>query len=57
MTKSWYKSKTLWVNAIALTALIAQGMTGFVVSPAEQAAGIVIINLILRIITNEELTQ
>ena len=51
-TKEWYKSKTVWINIIALAALIAQTQTGFIISPEEQVAVIVVINLILRFITN-----
>jgi len=51
-TKEWYKSKTVWINIIALAALIAQTQTGFIISPEEQVAMIVVINLILRFITN-----
>lgn len=54
-TKPWWRSKTIWVNLIALIALIAQGMFGFVISVEEQAAIIIFINLILRAITNEGL--
>ena len=53
--KKWYMSKTLWINAIALAALLAQTNTGFIISVEEQGAIIIIINLILRAITKEEL--
>lgn len=56
MAKAWYLSKTLWVNAIALIAIIAQGATGFIIAPEAQAGLLVVINLILRAITNEGLT-
>jgi len=55
MVKKWWKSKTVWINIIALMALIAQASTEFVIAPEEQAALIVIINLILRVITKEGL--
>jgi len=53
--KKWYLSKTLWVNIIALTAIIAQTTTGFVIDPASQAAILAVINLILRAVTGEEI--
>jgi uncharacterized membrane protein len=56
MTKTWYTSKTLWVNAIALIALIVQGMTGFVIDIEAQAGLLVVINMILRVITKEGVT-
>lgn len=51
--KSWYESKTLWANIIALVAIIIQAHTGFVISPAEQAGILTVINMILRAVTNE----
>jgi len=55
-TKVWYKSKVLWVNIIALIALMAQMAYGFVIAPEEQAAIIIVINLILRAATGSGLT-
>ncbi len=55
MSKQWYTSKTLWVNVVAIIALIAQGQFGFVIDPAMQAGVLVTLNLLLRAITNEEL--
>jgi len=54
--KKWYKSKTLWVNAIAFTAMLVQSYYGFVIAAEEQAAIIVVVNLILRAITKEGLS-
>lgn len=59
-TVNWYKvvrSKTIWVNLIALIAIVAQTATGFVIAPQDQAAIIVFINLILRTVTNEGLFE
>lgn len=57
MSKSWWSSKTLWVNAIAMLALAVQSFgTGFVIAPEQQAALLVVINLILRVLTKTELT-
>ena len=53
--KPWYYSKTLWVNLIAMIALLIQAVIGFTISPEEQAAFIVIINLILRAVTTQGL--
>jgi hypothetical protein len=49
--KEWWKSKTLWVNAIALAAMIIQANYGFIIAPEEQIAIITIVNLILRAVT------
>ena len=54
--KEWWKSKTLWINLIAMVVLIIQAFTGFIILLEEQAAIIIIINLILRAITGEGLT-
>jgi hypothetical protein len=56
MSKKWYSSKTLWVNAIAIAALIAQAQLGFVMSGEEQVAILAVINLILRVVTKEPLS-
>ena len=49
--KVWWKSKTLWVNVIAMVAMIVQSQYGFLIAVEEQAAIIVVLNLILRAIT------
>ncbi|MHC1566939.1 MAG: hypothetical protein ACXQTD_04280 [Candidatus Syntropharchaeia archaeon] len=54
--KKWYKSKTVWVNALAILVLIIQTQIGFVISPEEQTAILAVINLILRWITGEPIT-
>ncbi len=51
--KKWYKSKTLWINAIAAVAFFVQAQFGFVVSLEYQAFVLAIVNLILRWITKE----
>ncbi len=55
LTKPWYTSRTIWFNAIALVALFAQMQTGFVISPDEQGAILMVGNLILRAATNSGL--
>jgi TRAP-type C4-dicarboxylate transport system permease large subunit len=55
MNKQWYASKTLWINTIALVAIILQGFTGFIINPQDQAAILVVINLILRVVTGDEI--
>jgi hypothetical protein len=54
--KKWYLSKTLWVNIIALIAIIAQLVTGReIISQEAQGLFLTGINIILRIITKHEL--
>ena len=55
MAKSWYESKTIWINSIALVSLIIQTKYGFVVSPEIQTAVLAIVNVYLRKITHEEI--
>jgi len=54
-TKKWYLSKTLWINVIALAAMLIQSYYGFIIGAEEQAAIIVVANLILRAVTGEGL--
>jgi len=53
--KSPIVSKTLWVNVLAIAATVAQAKYGFVVGPEYQAAGLSVINLILRAITKDKI--
>lgn len=55
MTKTWYTSKMLWVNAIAIIAIIAQGQFGFLIDPMAQVAILGVINIVLRAITGEDI--
>lgn len=50
----WYASKTLWVNALALAAMIAQGVTGHILISMELQASILgVINMVLRFVTKK----
>lgn len=53
--KVWWKSKTLWVNIVAIAAMIAQSNYGFIIAPEEQIAIIAVVNLIMRAITKSGL--
>lgn len=53
--KKFWKSKTLWVNLVAVLALALQSATGYAVDPAVQAALLAVINAVLRLITKEKL--
>ena len=55
-TKRWYTSKTLWLNLLAIAALVAQGQFGYLLDAEAQAALLAVINLILRIITKKGLS-
>lgn len=55
--KKWIRSKTLWINIIAIAAIILQAEHGFIVSPELELAALGIINLVLRKYTKEGLTK
>jgi len=54
--KKWWTSKTLWANAIAIAAIVIQGLSGKdLVSPEMQVAILGALNIFLRLITKEEI--
>lgn len=53
MKKPIWKSKTLWVNVIALIALAAQLQMGFVISAEAQLGILAVIDLVLRFATTD----
>lgn len=57
MKKQWYLSKTLWVNSLALVAVILQGVTGKeIISVETQGIILTVVNILLRLVTKQELT-
>ena len=55
-SKKWYTSKTFWVNLLAIIAIVAQNYTDTEIVVTElQTPILVLINLILRTITNEKI--
>jgi hypothetical protein len=55
--KKWYASKTLWSNTLMLAGVIALNATGKdLLTPEVQAAILVVVNVILRVVTKEEIT-
>lgn len=52
--KPIWKSKTLWVNAIALTALLSSKYININISNEDQLAILTSINVILRLISKDE---
>ena len=57
--KDWWKSKTLWINIIAIGAIIVKSELGLSLDPEYEVlviGGILAgINFVLRIITKEEI--
>ena len=54
--KPWYRSRTLWINIIAIIALVAQVQFSFIIDADEQLALLAMINMVLRAITKESLS-
>ena len=54
--KNYITSKTMWVNFVAILAIVAQGQFEFLIDPAAQVAILGVLNVILRAITGEELS-
>jgi hypothetical protein len=51
--KKWYLSKTLWVNIIAVVAIIVGEHN---LTPDTQVAILGVVNLLLRLVTKEKIT-
>jgi hypothetical protein len=50
--KSWYLSKTLWVNLLALLATWVIGRSDFYVNPQVMIVGMAVLNVGLRFLTS-----
>jgi hypothetical protein len=55
MGKKWYLSKTLIVNTLMLVAMFAATASGVEIPAELQGSIMVIVNWVLRIVTNEKL--
>lgn len=55
--KEWYKSKTVWVNIIALLGIISSYLFGFEINSEEAIGILAVVNLILRAVTKEPLKK
>lgn len=53
--KSWWKSKTLWVNAISIASIIIRAELGYTLTAEHEILILGIVNLVLRLITKEQL--
>jgi hypothetical protein len=52
--KSWWKSKTLWINALTILAGVGQQISGLnIVPPQYLALGLAVVNMTLRAITTQ----
>ena len=56
--KKWYKSRTLWANAVAIIVIVVQYLTDkSVIDVQAQAMLLAIANIILRSITDSKLEE
>ena len=56
--KSWYKSKTMWVNIISIAIIIVQYYSDRYIIPLEaQAPILAILNIMLRTITSSSIKR
>jgi len=53
--KDWYKSRTLWVNVIAIANIILRAELGLTLTPETELLILAGINIALRAITKEEI--
>ena len=57
-TKSFWKSKTLWLNVIAIAGMVAEYfIANQIYSPETHAIVLAVINFGLRLVTNTGLTK
>ena len=56
LNKIWWKSKTLYINIIALLLIIVQANTGFIFPLEYQATILAVLNAINRMLTNSNIT-
>lgn len=54
-SKKWYASKTLWVNMIFLGTYVIRHALGYTLDPEFETALLVLINMVLRAVTKEQL--
>ena len=51
--KPFYLSKTLWVNLVAIVAIVIQSYTSYALPPEIQVTVFALINLVLRATTGQ----
>lgn len=56
--KMWYESKVLWINIISLMAIVFQIVTNneLVIDAETQALLLGVVNMVLRVVTKDEIT-
>ncbi len=54
-TKKLWASKMFWANIIALTGMVVQTQTGFIIDLGAQTVILAFVNILLRAITKSEI--
>jgi hypothetical protein len=54
-TKVWWRSKTLWLNFIAVIATVIQAKYGLILDPSTQGIILATLNVFFRVVTKEPL--
>ena len=55
--KKWYCSRTIWANALMLAGALIANISGQdILTPEVQASILAVVNVILRVVTKEEIT-
>lgn len=54
--KPFYRSKTIWINALGALALLLHGPLGSAIPAEYVAVGLAVVNLALRIVTTQAVT-
>ena len=56
--KKWYRSKTLWINILAICVVVAEySLAQQIYSPELHALTLAIVNIILRTITSQAVVK
>ena len=56
MKKPLLKSRTFWVNIVAIIAMAMESQLGYQIDAEAQVAILAVINLLLRLVTKEPIT-
>lgn len=51
--KSFLKSKTFWMNVLAIAGIVVQSYTGYVLNAGTQVVILGVVNTVLRFVTHE----
>ena len=56
--KRWFKSRTLWVNALTVVAVVLDKLTGLnMINAKYVATALAVVNLVLRVLTDKPISK